>query len=73
MFIHDDPEVIFALNAVRRASILVRRIQTGISRQALQKDDRSPVTVADFASQALVGEMIERLYPHVPLVGEEDS
>jgi 3'(2'), 5'-bisphosphate nucleotidase len=73
MVIHDNPEVIFALNAVRNASSLARRIQTEISRKVLQKDDPSPVTVADFASQALVGEMIERLYPYIPLVGEEDS
>lgn len=73
MIIHDNPEVTFALDAVRRASVLVRRVQTKISRQVLEKDDRSPVTVADFASQALVGEMIERIFPDVPLVGEEDS
>ena len=73
MIIHDNPEVTFALDAVRRATALVKHIRAVTSRQTLEKDDRSPVTVADFASQALVGQMIEERFPGVPLVGEEDS
>jgi 3'(2'), 5'-bisphosphate nucleotidase len=39
----------------------------------LTKDDRSPVTVADFASQALIGRLIGESFPDDRLVGEEDS
>jgi 3'(2'), 5'-bisphosphate nucleotidase len=39
----------------------------------MTKDDRSPVTVADFASQALVGYLLGEAFPNDPLVAEEDS
>jgi 3'(2'), 5'-bisphosphate nucleotidase len=67
------PEVDFALNAVRRAALLVKRVQAELVSPALTKDDRSPVTVADFASQALVGCLLEEAFPQDALVGEEDS
>ena len=40
---------------------------------ALTKDDRSPVTMADFAAQALVGHLLAELYPQDTMIGEEDS
>lgn len=49
------PEVQFALDAVRRASHLARQVQVELVGASLSKSDRSPVTVADFAVQALVG------------------
>jgi 3'(2'), 5'-bisphosphate nucleotidase len=67
------PEVQFALEAVRQASLLVRQVQVEMVSPALTKDDRSPVTVADFASQALIGRMLGEAFPNDPLVGEEDS
>lgn len=67
------PEVDFALQTVRRASLLVKQVQAELVSAALTKDDRSPVTVADFASQALVGYLLERAFPRDLLVGEEDS
>jgi 3'(2'), 5'-bisphosphate nucleotidase len=69
----DVPEIRFALDAVRRASRLVRQVQEELVPAALTKDDRSPVTVADFASQALVAHLLARAFPGYPLVGEEDS
>jgi len=39
----------------------------------MSKEDKSPVTVADFASQALVSSALEEAFPEIPLVGEEDS
>jgi 3'(2'), 5'-bisphosphate nucleotidase len=67
------PEVDFALRAVRQAALLVKQVQAELVSPALTKEDRSPVTVADFASQALVGYLLERAFPRDPLVGEEDS
>jgi 3'(2'), 5'-bisphosphate nucleotidase len=66
-------EAEFAFRAVQRASRLCDHIQDEMVTDALAKSDRSPVTVADFASQALVGQMIESAFPDDPLVAEEDS
>jgi 3'(2'), 5'-bisphosphate nucleotidase len=68
-----SPEIDFAIQAVRQASILVQFIQTELVSPALTKDDRSPVTVADFVSQALIGNLIKKAFPGDPLVAEEDS
>ncbi|GLT45618.1 hypothetical protein SLA2020_194380 [Shorea laevis] len=39
----------------------------------LEKNDQTPVTVADFGVQALVSLELSKLFPSVPLVAEEDS
>jgi len=67
------PETKFALQAVRQASLLVKQVQAELIGAALTKGDRSPVTVADFASQALVSCLLAQDFPNDPLVGEEDS
>jgi 3'(2'), 5'-bisphosphate nucleotidase len=69
----DRPETKFALRIVRQASLLVKQVQAEMVSTALTKDDRSPVTVADFASQALIGRALSETFPNQPLVGEEDS
>ncbi len=69
----NNNEIKFALEAVNQASLLVKRIQTLLVSPALTKDDRSPVTVADFASQALVGQMLSKAFPKDLMVAEEDS
>src|SRR5512139_1697836 len=67
------PEIQFALNVTRRASLLVRQVQAELVTPALTKDDRSPVTVADYAAQALVGRLLAQTFPQDWLVAEEDS
>ncbi len=67
------PEIRFAFHAVTAASTLVKQVQTEMIAPALTKDDRSPVTVADFAAQALIGRLLEESFPQDLLVGEEDS
>jgi len=74
----NNPEISFAIQAVRRASQLVKLVQDELvaspaARGTLTKDDRSPVTVADFASQALVASLLAEAFPDDALVGEEDS
>jgi 3'(2'), 5'-bisphosphate nucleotidase len=69
----DRPETKFAIQIVRQASKLVKLVQAELITPALTKDDRSPVTVADFASQALVGRALTETFPDDPLVGEEGS
>lgn len=69
----DSREIKFALHAVRQASHLVARVQAEMVSPVLAKQDRSPVTVADFASQALVAYLLFHSFPGDPLVGEEDA
>ena len=68
-----SPELQFALESVRRAALLVKEVQLEMINPALTKEDRSPVTVADFASQALVAHLLEETFPSDVLVAEEDS
>ena len=68
-----QPEVAFALDIVRKAGELSQRIQSGMAIQSLTKSDFSPVTVADFAIQAIVGEALEAKFPGSVLVGEESA
>jgi 3'(2'), 5'-bisphosphate nucleotidase len=68
-----NQEIGFAIDSVRKAAQLVRRVQTELVTSALTKDDRSPVTVADFSSQALVAHLLEKSFPEDTLIAEEDS
>src|SRR5687768_14409083 len=63
----------FAIEAVREASVLVRRVQAEMIGEAITKDDKSPVTVADFAAQAIVARRLAKRFPDAVLVGEESS
>ncbi|MEN8242003.1 MAG: 3'(2'),5'-bisphosphate nucleotidase [Chloroflexota bacterium] len=63
----------FALKAVRQATLLVKKIQAEMVTEALTKGDKSPVTVADFAAQAVVARLLLSTYPDTPLVGEESA
>jgi 3'(2'), 5'-bisphosphate nucleotidase len=73
MFDQNNPEIKFALNAVRQAALLVRQVQQELVTPAITKQDHSPVTVADFASQALIGYLLAKAFSQDPLVAEEDS
>src|SRR3954470_3690266 len=69
----NSPEAQFAIAAVREAALLARRIQREMVSGSLMKDDRSPVTVADFAVQALISRRVSENFPRAALVGEEQS
>ncbi|MEX2217397.1 MAG: 3'(2'),5'-bisphosphate nucleotidase [Phycisphaerales bacterium] len=64
-----------ATRAVGAACALCRQVQGNMGQmRAILKDDRSPVTIADFGAQALVGHILrERLGDPVHMVGEETS
>jgi len=62
-----------AIEAVREAAGLCRAVQAQIAPEVLQKKDRSPVTVADFGSQALVCRRLAEEFPADPVIGEEDA
>jgi 3'(2'), 5'-bisphosphate nucleotidase len=69
----DSPEARFAIAAVHEASLLARRIQREMVTAALTKDDRSPVTVADFGVQALIARRLAEQFPGSMLIGEEQA
>lgn len=69
----NDPRTRFALEAVQKAARLAAEIQAEMVTQAITKQDRSPVTVADFAAQAVVGYLLEMSFPGELLVGEEQA
>jgi HAL2 family 3'(2'),5'-bisphosphate nucleotidase len=68
-----DRELEVALSAVHQAARACRAVQQSLDAHTLAKGDRSPVTVADFASQALVARALLEAFPADPLVGEEDA
>jgi 3'(2'), 5'-bisphosphate nucleotidase len=69
----DSPEAQFAIDAVREAALLARRIQREMVGSGLTKNDRSPVTVADFAVQALIARRLAEQLPGAVLIGEENA
>jgi 3'(2'), 5'-bisphosphate nucleotidase len=69
----DCSKVRFAIAAVREAALLVRRVQREMVTAAISKEDKSPVTVADFAAQALVSKRLLETFPNMGFVGEEDA
>lgn len=69
-----DKEMEVALAAVRMASEICRNVQHNlVSEDTLSKKDRSPVTIADLGSQALVCREIRSVFADDVIVGEEDS
>ena len=70
---HIISELLAGIEMVREASLLSRRIQQELTSTVIIKEDRSPVTVADFSVQALIARRLEEQFPQSALVGEEDG
>jgi 3'(2'), 5'-bisphosphate nucleotidase len=69
-----DRELAAGIDAVRAAARVCRAVASRlVGADQLEKKDQSPVTVADFASQAIVCQRLERAFPADPVVGEEDA
>lgn len=65
-----------AVDVVERACRLcvdVKKSLFSSDGRILEKNDQTPVTIADFGVQALVSLEMNRLFPSIPLVAEEDS
>lgn len=67
------PELAPALGALRAAAGLCIALREDWARQALQKADQSPVTLADLGGQAVLGRLLTAALPAIPLVAEEDE
>ena len=69
-----NAELAAAIEAVRAASRICIAVQRKlVSAETLEKRDKSPVTVADFASQAVVCHQLSQALPTDRVVGEEDA
>ena len=67
-----DHELSVAIAAVKRAAQVCQSVQRAIP-SAMAKQDKSPVTIADFASQAVICQALGEAFPNDPVIGEEDS
>ncbi len=77
MITTNAPEFRVGLAAVQAAARLTEAVRqemvSGAGAGRLDKEDRSPVTVADFGAQALVARALEATFPDDVLVAEETS
>jgi 3'(2'), 5'-bisphosphate nucleotidase len=63
-----------AIEAVRRAAQLCMQVRADmVTVEAIEKGDKSTLTVADYGSQALVCQHLKSIFPTDPIVGEEDA
>src|SRR5579863_1001217 len=61
-----------AIEAVTLAARLCQAVRQEAP-EAAAKQDRSPVTIADYGAQAIVSALLSREFPDDPLVAEEDT
>jgi 3'(2'), 5'-bisphosphate nucleotidase len=67
-----DASTLHVLRAVDKAAHLADWIrQHGVT--ALNKQDRTPLTIADLAAQAVISRALEEQFPGDPLLAEEDG
>ena len=66
-----ERELAVATRAVREAARVCEAVRGEMVTPALTKEDRSPVTVADFGAQAVVCRTLGLEFPDDPVVGEE--
>ncbi|NCJ08738.1 3'(2'),5'-bisphosphate nucleotidase [Synechococcales cyanobacterium C] len=62
-----------AIAAVQQAVLLCEQVRREVVPSAIEKQDRSPVTIADFGAQALICRALADTFPQDPVVGEEDA
>jgi 3'(2'), 5'-bisphosphate nucleotidase len=68
-----DLEHAVAIQSVSEAARLCRAVAIEISPDVMAKRDKSPVTVADFGSQALICRALAQAFPNDPVIAEEDA
>lgn len=68
-----DQERKTAIDVVRQAARISQSVQSEIAPGRWDKDDRTPVTVADLAVQALVSGVLQAQFPADPLMAEEGA
>ncbi|CEP61242.1 3'(2'),5'-bisphosphate nucleotidase LALA0_S02e09934g [Lachancea lanzarotensis] len=71
-----EKELFVATQALRKTSLLTKRIQAQViasKDSTITKEDTSPVTVGDYAAQAIIINAIKANFPNDKIVGEEES
>ncbi|MEM9978898.1 MAG: 3'(2'),5'-bisphosphate nucleotidase [Cyanobacteria bacterium P01_D01_bin.2] len=68
-----EKEKEIAIAAVQAAATICEKVRAEMVPEAIEKSDKSPVTVADFGAQAIVCKMLKDAFPTDPIVGEEDA
>ncbi|NEQ66825.1 MAG: 3'(2'),5'-bisphosphate nucleotidase, partial [Symploca sp. SIO2D2] len=68
-----ESEKAVAIEAALKAAKLCEKVRQEKVPEAIEKSDKSPVTIADFGSQALICRALAAAFPNDPVVGEEDS
>jgi 3'(2'), 5'-bisphosphate nucleotidase len=67
-------EAVTAIRAMIMASAFCQKLGKDlVGRKSLLKSDRSPVTIADYGSQAIICKFIKETFPRDTIVAEEDS
>lgn len=66
-------ELRVAIGALQKAAQLSQSIVSSNDKGVIEKEDLSPVTVADFAVQVLLTSTIKNAFPQDRVVGEEDA
>ena len=70
----NSPEVVTAVQAAVKASALCEKIRKDLAGQdSILKKDKTPVTIADYGSQAIICKLIRERFPDDTIVAEEDS
>ena len=67
-----EKEVEVGIEAALSAAKLCQAVRSNIP-DSMEKEDRSPVTIADFGSQAIICHALAQAFPKDPVVGEEDA
>ncbi len=70
---NDRRELDVAIEALCLAARVCAAVQVEDAANRVDKADRSPVTVADLASQAVVAAVLQREFPNDPLIAEETT
>jgi 3'(2'), 5'-bisphosphate nucleotidase len=68
-----EKEQTLALKAAAAAAQLCEQVRAQKLSDAIEKPDESPVTIADYASQAIICRLLAEAFPEDAIVGEEDA
>lgn len=68
-----EKECNIAVEAVMMAAKLCEAVRRDMVPEAMEKSDKSPVTVADYGAQAVICRALKAAFPSDPVVGEEDA
>jgi 3'(2'), 5'-bisphosphate nucleotidase len=67
-----DQEKMFAIEVIGKAAVFTKQLQREKTTLFFEKDDKSPVTAADFGSQLLVAHYLQKYFPEDALAAEEN-